>query len=333
SVSSAIASLSPSATISADSAVSASASASEAASVAASVAPVSASPAPSASSGGGGGGSYNNASSNAIFPLGTGSASWTTDPDISGALSFDAALNPLTAGSLPTITTAPDGSQAMSATYPAGIVGLKSGGGYSFYSEAEHNGVDVTGASEISFTYSVYFPDGFDFVKGGKLPGVYGGTSLEASKTCSGGRQTDRSACFSARTMWRTNGMGEIYNYLPPGATSANPNYCSIAPMSICNPDYGDSIGRGAFTFATGAWTTISQRFKMNDFGQSNGEQELYVNGESKILISNMAYAQEEGTKIYGIMAQTFFGGSDVSWASPYDQTAYFKDWSMAILA
>ena len=101
--------------------------------------------------------------------------------------------------------------------------------------------------------------------------------------------------------------MGEIYNYLPVGAHDADPDYCTMAPFSTCNPDYGDSVARGAFTFPKGAWTTVAQRLKMNDMGQSNGEQELYVNGESKILISNLAIAQEEGTKIYGIMAQTFF--------------------------
>lgn len=37
-------------------------------------------------------------------------------------------------------------------------------------------------------------------------------------------------------------------------------------------------------------------------------------------------------TKIYGIMAQTFFGGSDQSWASPKDQWAWYKDWSLGVV-
>ena len=261
----------------------------------------------SSGNGGNSGNSGNGGSTSSIFPIGSGSASWTTNTDSASALSFSDAINPLSAGKLPGTVSAPDGSQALSATYPAGIVGLKNGGGFSFYSEGQHNGVNVEGASEVTFTYSVYFPEDFDFVKGGKLPGLYGGTSFDNAKSCSGGRQDDRQSCFSARTMWRTNGMGEIYNYLPNGAHDANPNYCTMAPFSTCNPDYGDSVARGAFTFPKGQWTTVAQRLKLNDIGQSNGEQELYVNGESKILISNLAMAQEEGTKIYGIMAQTFF--------------------------
>jgi len=247
-------------------------------------------------------------------------------------MSFDAVLNPLQYGSLPSEGAAPDGSDSLIADYPAGIVDL-TGSGYSFYTEGAANDVDIEGASEITFTYSVYFPEGYDFVKGGKLPGIYGGTSQSAAKTCSGGRQETREQCFSARTMWRTDGMGEIYNYLPFNSSDANPNYCNLTSQSVCNPEYGDSVGRGAFTFSTGAWNTVAQRFKMNDLGQANGEQELYVNGQSMIQVPNMEYAQVEGFKFYGIMAQTFYGGNDDSWAPSSDMKAYFKDWSLAVLA
>lgn len=71
------------------------------------------------------------------------------------------------------------------------------------------------------------------------MPGLYGGTSAETAKSCSGGKQDGREGCFSARLMWRTDGAGEIYNYYPSGAhTDA---YCNIAPMSKCDPKYGDS--------------------------------------------------------------------------------------------
>jgi len=85
-----------------------------------------------------------------------------------------AALKPLTAGSLPKTSNAPDGTSALIANYPAGTVDYSSstGHGFSFYSEGMHNGVNVEGAKEVLFSYSVFFQDGFNFVKGGKLPGV-----------------------------------------------------------------------------------------------------------------------------------------------------------------
>lgn len=268
-----------------------------------------------------------------IFPQ-QGSSWWTTSTLSSSALSFSDAMTPLTSGKFPATSTAPDGTLGLIANYPGGTYGYSSanGQGFSFYSPASANGVDVSTATEVLFTYSVFFPTGFDFVKGGKLPGIYGGTSLEAAKTCSGGRQDDRADCWSARTMFRTNGMGEFYNYFPTSAVQPA-GYCSTAPMSVCNPQYGDSIGRGVFTFATGAWTTVGQRLKMNDVGVSNGEQELYINGQSVLKLDSLQIAVKDGTHIYGIMAQTFFGGGDSSWANPETQSAWFKDWSMTVLA
>ncbi|WVW86841.1 hypothetical protein I302_108896 [Kwoniella bestiolae CBS 10118] len=260
--------------------------------------------------------SSSSSSSSSLFPWGTGSASWTTS---SGGLSFESALKPLTAGKLPSHGTAPDGSDSLVANFPAGTVGISSAG-FSFYTSGAHQGVQVDQAKEVSFSYSVYLADGFNFVKGGKFPGLYGGTSLEQAKSCSGGRQDSRDSCFSARLMWRTNAQGEIYDYLP-------------VPYTNTDTGYGESIQRGAYDWATGRWTTVAMRVKLNDVGQANGEQELVVDGHSVISLKDVTFATSEGTKIYGIMAQTFFGGHTDDWASPNDQQIFFKDWSLAVLS
>lgn len=90
-----------------------------------------------------------------------------------------------------------------------------------------------------------------------------------------------------------------------PMTVTASPvsTMCSL-PRSSTNRRLVD---RGAFTWATGRWQTVAIRVKLNDVGQANGEQELIVDGESKINISGVTFATEAGTKIYGIMAQTFF--------------------------
>jgi hypothetical protein len=256
-----------------------------------------------------------------------------SDFSLADILPVTGALKPLTAGSLPSTSTAPDGSSALIANFPAGTFGLNSanGQGFSFYTEGTHNGVNVEGASEVLFSYSAYFPSGFDFVKGGKMPGLYGGTSLSEAKSCSGGRQTDRDQCFSARLMWRTNGAGEFYNYYPTTVTQGG-GYCSTAPYSICDTVYGDSIGRGSYSWATGKWTTVAQRLKLNDVGSANGEQTLWVDGVQIMDLQGLEIITQS-SKIYGIMAQTFFGGSDSSWDSPTDQSVWFKDWSLAVIA
>jgi hypothetical protein len=63
---------------------------------------------------------------------------------------------------------------------------------------------DFSYATSVTLNYSVFFPDDFNWVKGGKLPGLYGG-----HQTCSGGDLAE--LCFSTRMMWRSNGAGELY--------------------------------------------------------------------------------------------------------------------------
>jgi hypothetical protein len=189
----------------------------------------------------------------------------------------------------------------------------------------------LTTAKEATLGYSVMFDEDFEFQKGGKLPGLYGGDSDEVAFSCSGGRRDTR--CWSARFMWRTAGAGEFYTYLPSSGQFATPNQalCNVKPFSTCNPTYGASVGRGAFTFQKGVWNQISQRVLLNDAGQANGELELFFNGQSVINVGGLMLRSDDVGKIRGIVMQTFFGGNEASFASPKDQNAYFSDFSVAI--
>jgi hypothetical protein len=114
--------------------------------------------------------------------------------------------------------------------------------------------------------------------------------------------------------MWRVNGMGEMYTYLPPYNISgfeANEAVCYVPPLSICNPTYGASVGRGSFNFTTGAWTTVAERVRLNDAGQANGELQLWANGESVINVTGLIIRDSDAGRIRGIQFQTFFGGQD----------------------
>ena len=73
-------------------------------------------------------------------------------------------------------------------------------GGSEFYAVP----LDVSKASDVTFEYKVFFPSDFDWVKGGKLPGLYGGHT-----GCSGGNAA--LDCFSTRLMWHTGGAGDLY--------------------------------------------------------------------------------------------------------------------------
>lgn len=111
--------------------------------------------------------------------------------------------------------------------------------------------------------------------------------------------------------MWRTSGAGEMYVYLPDW--TANDQLCTMA-NSECNSDYGTSISRGAFTFPTGQWTTVSSRVKLNDAGKANAELELFVAGKSVIKATGLQIRADSSGRIRGIQMQTFFGGELDLW-------------------
>jgi hypothetical protein len=73
-------------------------------------------------------------------------------------------------------------------------------GGSEFYATP----LPLSEATNVTLEYSVFFPQGFSWVLGGKLPGLYGG-----HMSCSGGN--DAKTCFSTRMMWRSDGAGEVY--------------------------------------------------------------------------------------------------------------------------
>ena len=68
----------------------------------------------------------------------------------------------------------------------------------------------------------------------------------------------------------REDGIGELYTYLPQTERNTD-QLLLIPPKSIQHPDYGFSVGRGAFTFTPGRWTRVTQRVKMNALGKEDG--------------------------------------------------------------
>ncbi|KII89387.1 polysaccharide lyase family 14 protein [Plicaturopsis crispa FD-325 SS-3] len=273
-----------------------------------------------------------------LFPVSQGNdkTSWSTSFAASNARNLsDETLNPTNVLSkLSHNYVSKAGKEAIQAHYPKGAYALTNEpiGGLSFYAPGPKD-IDITTAKEATLGYSVYFPSDFDFNLAGKLPGLYGGDTAEGSISCSGGSRS--AACFSARLMWRQNGTGELYTYLPPYTDSkfaANKKVCDVKPMSDCNPTYGASVGRGSYSFTPGSWTTVSQRVKLNDAGQANGEIELFVGGKSVVNVDGLILRDSAAGRMRGIQMQTFFGGHTSEYASPKDQDAYFSDFSVAIL-
>ncbi|GAA5831529.1 hypothetical protein JCM3766R1_001788 [Sporobolomyces carnicolor] len=167
--------------------------------------------------------------------------------------------------------------------------------------------------------YEVAFDAGFDFVKGGKLPGLYG-SEQGAEGICSGGNR--QPSCWSARLMWRAKGEGEVYAYIP-----TYEGFCRQSDVS-CNDKYGISLSRGSFDFAAGSWTTVTQLVALNTPGIANGLLYLWANGKLALAHTGIAWRVNDNVTISKVMFSTFFGGSDSSWDSQGGQ-AYFRNFEV----
>lgn len=100
--------------------------------------------------------------------------------------------------------TTPSESPVLQVLYSNGSYSNSNQGGAQFYT-LWNPPIDSGGWKTMMVSYEVAFDTDFDWVKGGKLPGLRGG-SLDG---CSGGNQADGDNCFSTRIMWRQGGMGE----------------------------------------------------------------------------------------------------------------------------
>ncbi|KAI9257335.1 hypothetical protein BDA99DRAFT_484709 [Phascolomyces articulosus] len=167
-------------------------------------------------------------------------------------------------------------------------------------------------------SYDVAFDGGFDWVKGGKLPGLYGG---EPTSGCTGGKQSDGSRCFSVRMMWRSDGYGEAYAYLPP----VDDVICKNTKVK-CNEEYGISLARGAIDFAKKSWTRIEIYTEMNDPGQNNGELHVWQDGRTVIDLKGMVFRNQNSFAISSILFSTFFGGASEEYATPSNTYTFFKN-------
>ncbi|KAI0320561.1 hypothetical protein OF83DRAFT_567460 [Amylostereum chailletii] len=227
------------------------------------------------------------------------------------------------------IVTAPthrDGTQAWEAKYPSGSINPSGRikGGFGFYlagAEGFKHALQRTGTREVFMGYEVLFEPGFQWVKGGKLPGIFGGTG-DLAYRCTGGRQDERCKCFNLRLMWRANGLGELYAYIP--LTDTNAARLLAVPNSHQNSDYGISVGRGAWKFEAGKWVAVGMRVKLNAIGVEDGEVEVYVDGKSVIHATGLSLRDDPTSHVKGMHFQTFFGGHTPDWASPCDQRAWF---------
>lgn len=163
--------------------------------------------------------------------------------------------------------------------------------------------------SSAEVRYSVLFEKDFDFVKGGKLPGLCGGP-----KTITGGDKVTGDEGWSARIMWRKEGRAQAYVYHMNQPSKYGDEF-----------DFPDDV-----RFLPGKPAHLRIRVTMNTIGQRDGTLQVWIRQgdepKDRLVVdrSDMQWRSVESIGADSILFNTFHGGSDETWAPIRDCHARF---------
>ena len=206
-----------------------------------------------------------------------------------------------------------DGNKSMQWNYPAGSVGPTDGGG-----QFEPEIVDKY--DEIYFSYNLKFKPGFEWVLGGKLPGLTGGPHSYYP----GVQKPAWDDGFSNGLMW-----GHGYG----GQDDAGGIYFYTYYQDM--PDlYGQSFGWGKFKFQTDPekWYNITIRMVMNTVkadgsgGNSDGIMEGFIDGKLLVSKSGMRFRNTTAVHINKMKIYSHFGGSGAEYGAARNEWSEIDD-------
>lgn len=174
-------------------------------------------------------------------------------------------------------------------TYPQGSFGPSQGG-------AQWQATFPSTHDTLMSSYWVRPSVDFDFVKGGKLPGLCG------SQCNTGGNIPTGSDGWSARMMWRTGGKVVLYLYYPdqPGT------YAVDFPLEL---DGNDVL------FTPGSWSEIKTQVGLNTPGVKNGFVKVWYNGRQALDLTGLRLRDQDTMHVNRFYFSTFHGGNDATWA------------------
>lgn len=157
----------------------------------------------------------------------------------------------------------------------------------------------------LFFQYRVRFPEDFSWVKGGKLPGLT--TSPDSPTGCIANSTFDG---FSARYMWREEGLLWGYIYNPVKQENCGDYYATQPPLYL----------------QKNQWHTLKQEVYIGTPGVADGYIKVWINGGLVINVSRVLLRKSADIHIDTAKMDTFFGGSTADWAPETDQHIYFSD-------
>lgn len=208
-----------------------------------------------------------------------------------------------------------------------------------FYPKNKIRGVDtgfrferlLKPSNEGVLEYRVKFEDGFQWSKGGKLPGLAGAETTTGRGVfgCNDDRN-NRKKAFSTRLMWRENGKLIYYPYAPLHPSYRNssndiPNDAKKRGQGRCGGDLKIT------DLQVGKWYTIKQYVKLNTINangtpNNNGIVKVWIDGKLELNYTNFVLAGTRSVKVNGIAFHTYRGGSTNDWAASKDGHVLFDN-------
>lgn len=167
------------------------------------------------------------------------------------------------------------------------------------------------GYEKLCISYDMKVEQPFDFVKGGKLPGLGGGT------TPTGGEKPDGSDGFTVRGMFRENGLLESYVYHKdqPGNYGEDFSWSQESVSPVLDEQ----------------WHTSTTCLTMNDPTSNNGQLLAWFDSTLVLNEIDMAWRTVSTLSIDHVLIHVFMGGSDASWAPGQDQKIFFDNFNVFV--
>jgi len=219
-----------------------------------------------------------------------------------------------------------DGEHALRVTIQKGQLGPTLGGAswrYQFDKSYE----------EYTVEYKVRISKEFNYVRGGKLPGLVGGTNPRA------GMREKESAGFSARVMWRELGALCQYVYFDESSDRKHGKDFLWTNDKRKDSVITDEIWKqlqkskekieGVEYFTSDVWHTIKTYVKMNIPGQEDGQITSWFDGR-EVLNVNLTLRKDASFGIDSFQFTIYFGGNDETWVPEKDEKIYFRDFNFS---
>lgn len=170
-------------------------------------------------------------------------------------------------------------------------------------------------AKTMWVSYKIKIEEGFDFRKGGKLPGLCGGKAYSG-----GNKPASKGDGWSARIMWRQDGSIHQYMYYVEQVGNYGDYWAWQDELSTPS------------RFIPGKWHTVTTQIILNTVqpgtttGNHDGALRSWLDGKMILEKTNLRLVDFEDQMIDIFYISTFHGGDDSSWSPLNDSYICYDD-------